>query len=133
MFISVIPYNYGYYMTFLNLFSNVYFCYSLQLWILHDFPEFKQQCLFLLFSMVILVHRHSIHWFIWSDIGGGRVIGFGQQKTCEKLFKFQDRYLIGLGLELWCVTSLSTIFQYIVVSFNGGGNCSTRRKPNVII
>ena len=49
MFISVILFNYGYYMTFLNLNSNVYFCYSLQLWILHDFPKFKQQCLFLFF------------------------------------------------------------------------------------
>jgi hypothetical protein len=50
MFISVMLFNYGYYMTFLNLNSNVYFCYFLQLWILHDFPEFKQQCVFLLLS-----------------------------------------------------------------------------------
>jgi len=37
---------------------------------------------------------------------------------------------IGLGLVLWCLTLLSTIFQlYLVaVSFIGGGNWSTRKK-----
>ena len=33
-------------------------------------------------------------------------------------------------LVLWCLTSLSTIFQlYLAVNFIGGGNWSTRRKP----
>jgi hypothetical protein len=38
---------------------------------------------------------------------------------------------LGLVLGLWCLTPLSTIFQlYIVaVSFNGGGNRNTWRKP----
>ena len=35
-----------------------------------------------------------------------------------------------LGLGLWCLTLLSAIFRYIVeVSFIGGGNCNTQRKP----
>jgi len=35
-----------------------------------------------------------------------------------------------MKLVLWCLTPLSTIFSYIVaVSFIGGGNRSTRRKP----
>ena len=36
----------------------------------------------------------------------------------------------GLGFGLWCLTPLSTIFHYIVaVSFIGGGNQNTQRKP----
>jgi len=36
------------------------------------------------------------------------------------------------GLGLWCLTPLSTYFSYIVaVSFIGGGNRSTRRKPDI--
>jgi len=36
-------------------------------------------------------------------------------------------------LGLWCLTSLSTIFQYIVaVSFIGGENRSTRRRPQTL-
>jgi hypothetical protein len=37
---------------------------------------------------------------------------------------------IGLGLGSWCLMPLSTIFQFImVVSFIGGGNRSTPKKP----
>ena len=39
-------------------------------------------------------------------------------------------YIMPRILGLWCLTSLSTIFQYIVaVSFIGGENRSTRRRP----
>jgi len=31
--------------------------------------------------------------------------------------------------EFWCVTTLSMIFQFVAVSFIGGRNRSTRRKP----
>jgi hypothetical protein len=37
----------------------------------------------------------------------------------------QKRTIIGLGLGLWCLMLLSTIFQL----HRGGGNRSTRRKP----
>ena len=37
---------------------------------------------------------------------------------------------MSINICLWCLTPLSTVFQYIVaVSFIGGRNRSTRRKP----
>ena len=40
------------------------------------------------------------------------------------------RFWIGIGLGIWCLAPLSTLFQlYRAVSFNGGGNRSTWRKP----
>jgi hypothetical protein len=35
---------------------------------------------------------------------------------------------LGVRVDLWCLMSLSTIFQ-VMISFIGGGNQSTRRKP----
>jgi len=71
---------------------------------------------------------------------------FGRRKTlCKSKITFNsrivDRYIefqkymllfdkSNKGLGLWCLTPLSKYFSYMVaVSFIGGGNRSTRRKP----
>jgi len=46
--------------------------------------------------------------------------------------KMEIYNLVWLGLGLWYLTPLSTIFHlyHVVVSFIGEGNRSTRRKPS---
>jgi hypothetical protein len=42
-------------------------------------------------------------------------------------------YHLVAKIGLWCLTSLSTIFQFFVaVSFIGGGNRCTQRKPQKV-
>ena len=51
-------------------------------------------------------------------------------RHCKYLINENEKWFVSFdGLVLWCLTTLSTIFQLYHPSFIGGGNRSTWRKP----
>ena len=79
------------------------------------------------FTSILLHHIHALKNFVslkktWD--GTWVLIGLSMFSAIfKKYFSYRIR------VRLWCLTSLSTLFNYIMaVSFIGGGNRSTRRK-----
>jgi hypothetical protein len=76
----------------------------------------------------------NVMLFFWGfDKGQASTFGIWEIFFILKIYNFlfltlfQVPFIFGQGEGLWCLTSFSTIFSYIVVvSFIGGGN---RRKP----
>jgi hypothetical protein len=102
-------------MTFLNLNSNVYFCYSLQLWILHDFPEYKQQCLFLLFPTTMDINMTFLN--LNSNFISVILFNYGYYMTFLNL-----NSNVYFCYSLWLFLFIGTVYigLYGVISEGGG-------------